>query len=80
MSGREIMSLVAQRQDLEQFRKKNWIGTFAVPWAVINDSRLLASLPDRDFRCSFSEAVKAVFPTPVSVPVIKKWRPCFTGR
>nr|NIP86310.1 serine protein kinase [Planctomycetales bacterium] len=26
--GREILSLVAQRQDLEQFRKKNWEGTF----------------------------------------------------
>jgi serine protein kinase len=26
--GREIISLVAQRQDLEQFRRKNWIGTF----------------------------------------------------
>src|SRR5437588_2836925 len=26
--GREIVSLVGQRQDLEQFRKKNWIGTF----------------------------------------------------
>jgi len=26
--GREILSLVAQRQDLEQFRKKNWVGTF----------------------------------------------------
>src|SRR4029079_10752801 len=25
--GREIISLVAQRQDLDQFRKKNWIGT-----------------------------------------------------
>jgi serine protein kinase len=28
MSGREIISLVAQRQDLDQFRRKNWIGTF----------------------------------------------------
>ena len=27
--GSEIISLVAQRQDREQFRKKNWIGTFA---------------------------------------------------
>ena len=27
-SGREIISLVAQRQDLEQFRRKNWEGTF----------------------------------------------------
>ena len=26
--GRSIISLVAERQDLEQFRKKNWIGTF----------------------------------------------------
>src|SRR5438874_2599661 len=26
--GREIVSLVGQRQDLEQFRKKNWVGTF----------------------------------------------------
>ncbi|MEM6560200.1 MAG: 3-dehydroquinate synthase [Planctomycetota bacterium] len=38
--------------------KKNWQGTFAVPWAVINDEALLATLPDRDFRCGFSEAVK----------------------
>ena len=37
--------------------KKNWIGTFAVPWAVVNDTALLATLPDRDFRCGFSEAV-----------------------
>jgi len=29
MSGQDIISLVAQRQDLDQFRKKNWTGTFA---------------------------------------------------
>ena len=28
MSGREIISLVAQRQDLDQFRRKHWVGTF----------------------------------------------------
>ena len=27
-TGRTIISLVSERQDLEQFRKKNWIGTF----------------------------------------------------
>jgi serine protein kinase len=27
-SGRELVSLVAQRQDLDQFRRKNWEGTF----------------------------------------------------
>ena len=40
------------------FEKKNWKGTFAVPWAVINDAALVATLPDRDFRNGFSEAVK----------------------
>ena len=28
MNGREIISLVAERQDLDQFRRKNWCGTF----------------------------------------------------
>src|SRR5262245_16209120 len=27
--GREIIALVAQRQDCDQFRRKNWVGTFA---------------------------------------------------
>ena len=40
------------------FGKKNWKGTFAVPWAVVNDAKLLENLPDRDYRCGFSEAVK----------------------
>lgn len=40
------------------FGKKNWKGTFAVPWAVINDRTVLETLSDRDFRCGFSEAVK----------------------
>ncbi|MGC4031673.1 MAG: 3-dehydroquinate synthase [Tepidisphaeraceae bacterium] len=40
------------------FGKKNWLGHFAVPWAVVNDRKLLDTLPDRDWRCGFSEAVK----------------------
>lgn len=40
------------------FGKKNWLGAFAVPWAVFNDTALLSSLPDRDFIAGFSEAVK----------------------
>lgn len=40
------------------FHKKNWKGTFAVPWGVINDRQLLNHLPDAAFRCGFSEAVK----------------------
>ncbi len=40
------------------FRKKNWLGTFAVPWGVINDAELLTTLSNRDFMGGFSEAVK----------------------
>ena len=49
---------VGVKNSVNLFAKKNWLGTFAVPWGVINDAKLLATLPDRDFRCGFSEAVK----------------------
>jgi 3-dehydroquinate synthase len=49
---------IGVKNAVNAFAKKNWIGTFAVPWAVINDAGLLATLPDRDFRCGFVEAVK----------------------
>lgn len=40
------------------FEKKNWIGSFAVPWGVVNDASLLSTLSQRDFICGFAEAVK----------------------
>ncbi len=49
---------VGVKNGVNLFGKKNWLGAFAVPWAVINDTALLATLPDRDFVCGFSEAVK----------------------
>ena len=49
---------IGVKNSVNLFEKKNWIGTFAVPWGVINDEWLLESLPIRDFRCGFSEAVK----------------------
>jgi 3-dehydroquinate synthase len=38
--------------------KKNFVGAFATPWAVLNDERFLETLPDDHFRDGFSEAVK----------------------
>lgn len=38
--------------------RKNYIGTFAPPYAVINDMRFLDSLSIRDRRAGFAEAVK----------------------
>jgi 3-dehydroquinate synthase len=49
---------VGVKNAINAYGKKNWKGTFAVPWAVVNDQSLIAQLPDRDFRAGFSEAVK----------------------
>jgi 3-dehydroquinate synthase len=49
---------IGVKNSVNLFGKKNWIGTFAVPWAVINDEALLETLSERDFLCGFSEAVK----------------------
>lgn len=49
---------VGVKNAINFFGKKNWVGTFAVPWAVINDAGLLSTLPDRDFRSGLTEAVK----------------------
>lgn len=49
---------IGVKNSVNLFEKKNWLGSFAVPWGVINDRSLLATLSDRDFRCGFSEAVK----------------------
>jgi 3-dehydroquinate synthase len=49
---------IGVKNSINLFGKKNWIGTFAVPWGVINDAELLRTLSDRDFICGFSESVK----------------------
>jgi len=38
--------------------RKNFAGTFAPPWGVINDFSLLASQSDRDRRAGIAEAIK----------------------
>jgi 3-dehydroquinate synthase len=49
---------VGVKNAINAFGKKNFIGTFAPPHAVINDFNLLASLPSRDKRAGYVEAVK----------------------
>jgi 3-dehydroquinate synthase len=46
------------KNGINAFGKKNFIGTFAPPFAVINDFDLLSSLPARDKRAGYVEAVK----------------------
>lgn len=49
---------VGVKNGVNLYNTKNWLGTFGVPWAVINDSRLLETLSERDFLAGFAEAVK----------------------
>ncbi|TPE44434.1 3-dehydroquinate synthase [Pontibacter mangrovi] len=49
---------VGVKNSVNAFGKKNFLGTFAPPFAVINDSSFLLTLEDRDWRSGISEAVK----------------------
>jgi 3-dehydroquinate synthase len=49
---------VGVKNGINAFGKKNFIGTFAPPFAVVNDYDLLATLSRRDKRSGYAEAVK----------------------
>jgi 3-dehydroquinate synthase len=49
---------VGVKNGINAFGKKNFIGSFAPPFAVINDFQMLASLSPRDKRAGYVEAVK----------------------
>ncbi len=49
---------VGVKNGINAFGKKNFIGTFAPPFAVINDFKLLETLEPRDKRAGYVEAVK----------------------
>ncbi len=49
---------VGVKNGINAFGKKNFTGTFAPAWAVINDVRFLETLPDREWRAGIAEAVK----------------------
>lgn len=49
---------VGVKNGINAFGKKNFIGAFCPPYAVINDFALLKTLPERELRCGFVEAVK----------------------
>ena len=49
---------VGVKNGINAFGRKNFLGTFAPPFAVINDFRFLETLPVRDLRAGIAEAVK----------------------
>jgi 3-dehydroquinate synthase len=49
---------IGVKNSVNAFGKKNFLGTFAPPFAVFNDFTFLKTLSDRDWRAGISEAIK----------------------
>lgn len=49
---------VGVKNGVNAFDTKNFLGTFAPPFAVLNDATFLPTLDDRDWRAGISEAIK----------------------
>jgi len=49
---------IGVKNSVNAFGKKNFLGTFAPPFAVFNDFLFLRTLGDRDWRAGISEAIK----------------------
>lgn len=49
---------IGVKNGINAFGKKNFLGTFVPPFAVLNDFQFLATLDNRDWRSGISEAVK----------------------
>lgn len=49
---------VGVKNGINGFGKKNFLGSFAPPYAVLNDFDFLTTLDDRDWRSGIAEAVK----------------------
>ncbi len=49
---------IGVKNGINRFGQKNWYGTFAPPFAVINDEQFLQTLNPADRRAGLSEAVK----------------------
>ena len=54
-----MIPAVGVKNGINAYGKKNFLGTFAPPYAVINDSSFLPTLHDRDWRGGIAEAIKA---------------------
>jgi 3-dehydroquinate synthase len=49
---------IGVKNGINAYNKKNFIGTFAAPYAILNDSKFLTSLEQRDWIAGVAEAIK----------------------
>ena len=57
---------------MNYLEKKNFIGTFDPPYAVINDSSLLETLTDEHWRSGLSEAIKVALIKDITLFLLHK--------
>lgn len=57
---------VGVKNGINAYGKKNYLGSFAPPFAVINDFNFLKTLDDRDWRSGLAEAIKVALIKDVS--------------
>lgn len=74
-------SAVGVKNSVNAFGKKNFLGTFAPPVAVLNDGDFLATLSDRDWRGGIAEAIKvALLKDPAFFAAIERHAAALAGR
>ena len=54
----QLDAAIGVKNGVNRFGKKNFVGCFDVPLAVVCDEAMLETLSDRDWRSGYSEAVK----------------------
>ena len=54
----QLDAAIGVKNGINRFGKKNFVGCFDVPVAVVCDEAMLETLSDRDWRSGYSEAVK----------------------
>lgn len=68
------------KNGVNRFGKKNFVGAFAVPHAVVCDESMLSTLPPAVFRAGFSEAVKiALLKDPAFFAAIERAAPAIAA-
>jgi 3-dehydroquinate synthase len=61
---------IGVKNGINAFGAKNFLGSFAPPFAVINDAAFLATLPERDKRAGLAEAIKVAL---IRDPIFFTW-------
>lgn len=72
---------IGVKNSVNAFGKKNFLGTFAPPFAVLNDFTFLTTLSDRDWRAGISEAIKvALLKDPAFFAFLEEQATAFQAR